>query len=317
MDKVSIIVPCYNVEATIERCIDSLKKQTFKNIEVLLIDDGSKDDTKKIILKNIESNTKFKYIYKENGGVSSARNLGITKATGTYLSFVDSDDYLEKTFIESLYNAIIENETDFAITNIKRIYKNKVSYNKVKNQSDIYKYTAPWNKLYKKELFDKYNLKFPEGVWYEDVSVSAKVNLITSNNYALDDNYFYNYVQNKNSLIHTYDDRIFDIFKVLEDVEVFYIENDLKEELETYIEFLYIYHVLVGTIFRSSFHNDFNKLMIKDIISKVEIKYPDWNKNINIKELPLSFKLYLKLVKNKQISLLYFLLKHFNKFFNL
>lgn len=317
MDKVSIIVPCYNADATIQRCIESLKAQTFKNIEVLLIDDGSKDNTKKIILKNIENNPKFKYIYKENGGVSSARNLGIDKATGEYLSFIDSDDYVDRNFIESLYNSLIEYDVDFAITNVKRIYKNKISYNKVVNPSDIYKYTAPWNKLYKKELFDDYNLKFPEGIWYEDVSVSSKVNLIAANNYVVDDNYFYNYVQNNNSLIHTYDDRIFDIYKILDDVEKFYKDNNLSKDLKPYIEFLYIYHVLVGTIFRASFHNDFNKQMIKDIILKVESKYPNWSKNIHIKDLPISFKLYLRLVKSKQIWLLYFLLKHFNKFFNL
>ena len=108
MAEISIIVPVYNVEKYIRRCIDSLITQTFKSIEILLIDDGSKDNSGAICDEYALKDDRVKAFHKKNGGVSSARNIGLDNATGTYIMFCDSDDYVDPTWCEKLYNSIIK-----------------------------------------------------------------------------------------------------------------------------------------------------------------------------------------------------------------
>lgn len=108
MYEISIIVPVYNVEKYIRRCIDSLITQTFKSIEIILIDDGSKDTSGAICDEYALKDERVKVIHKENGGVSSARNVGLDNATGTYIMFCDPDDYVDPTWCEKLYNSIIK-----------------------------------------------------------------------------------------------------------------------------------------------------------------------------------------------------------------
>ena len=175
MDLISIIVPCYNMEKKIKKCICSIKKQSYKNFEAILIDDGSKDKTKEIIKKNIKNDKRFKYVYKKNGGVSSARNKGIEKAKGKYICFIDSDDYVEKNYLKELYKCLIENDSDVSACYFNRIYDKKSVINRVDNEIDLLKFPAPWNKLYKTELFKKNNIKFPVGKWYEDLCVSSEI----------------------------------------------------------------------------------------------------------------------------------------------
>ena len=109
MEKVSIIVPIYNTRHMVERCLDSLIQQTYKNIEILLVDDGSTDGSGEICKVYKKNNEKISYIYQENQGVSKARNTGLQYATGKYITFVDSDDYVRKNFVEILVkNQIIK-----------------------------------------------------------------------------------------------------------------------------------------------------------------------------------------------------------------
>ena len=112
MSKVSIIVPCYNAQDYIKNCIDSIKNQTYQDFEVLMIDDGSKDNTKKIIQKEIKDDQRFSYFYKKNGGLSDARNYGLTRAKGEYVCFIDSDDYISQDYVELLYYSIQKNNSD-------------------------------------------------------------------------------------------------------------------------------------------------------------------------------------------------------------
>lgn len=313
MDLISIIVPCYNMEKKIKKCICSIKKQSYKNFEAILIDDGSKDKTKEIIKKNIKNDKRFKYVYKKNGGVSSARNKGIEKAKGKYICFIDSDDYVEKNYLKELYKCLIENDSDVSACYFNRIYDKKSVINRVDNEIDLLKFPAPWNKLYKTELFKKNNIKFPVGKWYEDLCVSSEI-LFKLNKVSIVNKPLYNYIfiQNSSSIMHTYDDRIYQVYDMVEDIEKFAKNNKLYNKHKDKIEFICVYHILVGTIYRSSFRDDFNKNTIKSITSYVEKKYPNWYKNNEIKNLPFVYKTYLKFLKFHCYNLIYIMLKLFN-----
>ena len=177
---VSIIVPVYNVEKYLSKCIEILINQTYTNIEILLINDGSTDNSKKICEQFKEKDSRIKLINKENGGLSDARNKGLQEAIGKYIAFVDSDDYVEKNYIETLYSLITKFNSEIAIADFRVIKgAKKIKEDETKEYcitpekaieemlySDFY-YISACSKLYKKELFE--NVEFPKGKMFEDV----------------------------------------------------------------------------------------------------------------------------------------------------
>lgn len=188
--KISVIVPIYNVEKYLEKCIDSIINQTYSNLEIILVNDGSVDNSKNICDQYAISDKRIKVIHKENGGLSDARNYGLNIATGDYVSFIDSDDYIHPMFYEILLKMIEENEGDIAQCNLMKYYEN----NNITNNNDIdfhkqphilsniqaldyltsdLNYIIVCNKLYKKGLFDK--VRFPKGKLHEDEYITYKV----------------------------------------------------------------------------------------------------------------------------------------------
>lgn len=182
MPAVSIIVPVYNVEHYLDRCVASLVKQTFQNIEIILVDDGSPDDSGKMCDRWAEKDERIKVIHKQNGGLSDARNCGIEAAHGEYLAFIDSDDWIDEDMIEVLYNALIQNGADIAECSWRCIYPDRVE-EETKNTGDVIigdnifalQSELRWgcfkpiacNKLYhKKRIF--HNIRYPVGKLHED-----------------------------------------------------------------------------------------------------------------------------------------------------
>ena len=119
---ISIIVPIYNVENYLRQCLDSIQNQTYQNFECLLINDGSPDNSADICREYLEKDSRFKYFEKENGGVSSARNLGIECSGGTYITFIDADDWVDSDYLEVLYNALIDENADISVSTYKRFH---------------------------------------------------------------------------------------------------------------------------------------------------------------------------------------------------
>lgn len=124
---ISIIIPVYNVEKYIEQCLDSIKKQSYQNFEVIIVNDGSQDNTESICKKIAQSDARFKYFSKENGGVSSARNFGLDNANGHYITFIDGDDWVDPNHLEILIKSITENNSDIAICSYKE-FRNNIFY---------------------------------------------------------------------------------------------------------------------------------------------------------------------------------------------
>lgn len=312
--KITIVIACYNVEKYIAECIQSIQKQTYPHFEVLLVDDGSTDQTATIIQEEIKEDKRFHYYYKENGGVSSARNYGLDRAKGEYISFIDSDDYLEDTYLENLYQEIQEKNVDFTICSIKRIYPNKVTYHHM-TKEDVYlaKFPAMWNKLCKLSLLKDNKIRFPENIWYEDLLVGAEV-FISAKSFSIVDEFLHNYRQQEGSLVRRADDRIFDIYQIMEEIKSFAKKKRIYQKYRQNIEFMNLYHILIGTTYRASFHQHFSKEMIQEICEHVEKEYPNWYQNRYISTLPISYRTYLYIIHKKYYTLLKFLLKHLAKY---
>lgn len=182
---ISVIVPVYKVKPYLSQCIDSILRQTYLNLEIILVDDGSPDDCGIICDRYAIKDKRIKVFHKQNGGLSDARNYGIALSTGDYLGFVDSDDWIEPDMFEVLVNAVEENEADLAICSCFCEYSERTVVKtfidkKFLNICDLVKAlllgdinNGVWNKLYRKSCF--FNLMFPKGHVYEDVATTHKL----------------------------------------------------------------------------------------------------------------------------------------------
>lgn len=187
---ISVIVAIYNIEKYLVRCIDSIMAQTYRNLEILLIDDGSTDESGKICDAYAKQDKRIHVIHRKNGGLSAARNTGIERARGEYIAFVDGDDWLEPQMYESLLKAVIDNNAQLAVCRYRQVYPDVIkdgSTGKITVYNEPYKMLlqqliedeayliqhAAWNKLYHRDLLEE--LRFPEGKWFEDIVFSAKV----------------------------------------------------------------------------------------------------------------------------------------------
>ena len=169
-EKISVIIPVYNVEKYLKKCIDSIINQTYYNLEIIIVDDGSPDNCPTIIDEYAKLDKRVKAIHKQNGGVSSARNLGLKYATGDYIIFIDSDDYLSINMIEKLYKAMINNNADMSVCQILRMQENS-------NGEMVFLNDA--QEEYKEVIYSTNEMiegiAFPEGKVYEDVATTYKL----------------------------------------------------------------------------------------------------------------------------------------------
>lgn len=212
MPKISVVVPVYNVEKFLERCLNSIVNQTFKDIEIICVNDGSTDNSRKILDK-YTNYSNIKIIDQINAGLSEARNTGLLNAKGEYIAFIDSDDYIDQNFFEVLYNTAFEKNADIACAGIIRENNKKqielVKYSETQcsnNTKDKFllagspKYNFVWNKLYKKEILIKNNIKFISGMIYEDLCFTPDI-LEKSNLLVVCPNTFYHYWKHPGTLI--------------------------------------------------------------------------------------------------------------------
>lgn len=212
MVKVSVIVPVYNVEKYLERCLNSILKQTLTDIEIICVNDGSTDNSG-YILEEYQSNGKIKIINQENAGLSEARNTGLKYAQGEYVSFIDSDDFIDKNFIETLYDTAKKENADIACAGIIRENDKKktvlIEYPEYNSATDIKgkfklvnspKYNFVWNKIYRKSSLVENNIKFVSGMIYEDMWFTPDV-LEKLGEIVVCPNTYYHYWKHENSLI--------------------------------------------------------------------------------------------------------------------
>lgn len=215
MELISVVLPSYNVASYLDRCLLSILNQTYTNLEVIAIDDGSTDNTWDILQKYKERDKRVKIIHQNNKGPSTARNVGIDESTGKYVCFIDTDDYIDPTYIEKLYNAIKINDSDISICDYYLINGSEISFDKTKylinEQINGYtylqrlytpnrtKYIVSWGKMYKKTSIGK----FVEDRKYTDDQTFSFETCFSADKISIIPDRLYFYAYNPNSIMNS------------------------------------------------------------------------------------------------------------------
>lgn len=313
MYKISIIIPAYNVEKYLEKCLDSVVKQTLKDIEIILINDGSSDNTWNIIESFANKYSNIKAFNKPNSGVADTRNFGLSKVSGEYIGFLDSDDYIEPSMFEELYNKAKSGNFDVSVCDAY-IVTDKLTYIDSNISRDLNKneiktifatlYPVLWNKIYKKELFN--NLSFKEGVWFEDVELLYRL-IPRINSIGVVKKAFYYYVQREGSITSKVNSKIYDYIDNFNGIIEYYKSNNLYDIYYKELEYSYVRYMYATFIkrVREFDYADYKKAVNK-VILNVKEKFPNYRRN---KYFYKSLKGIYLILFNKLIANLYYKLK--------
>lgn len=321
MMKISVIVPVYNVENYLEKCLDSLVNQSLQEIEVLVVNDGSKDDSQKIIDEfAIKFPQKIKAFTKENGGLSDARNFGIDRATGEFLAFVDSDDYVSTNMLEEMYGLAKKHDTEMVLCNLQKVDEHgnvRKQLTQIPNMpekidlkshfsvfSDISYFAC--NKIFKKELFE--GKRFQKGMHFEDIELIPQI-LLECKIIAKTDAFHYQYLERTDSISKTHTEKGLDILKAVEHVEVALKKSiyfDRQKELKDFqiLEGVYTFLAYLAFVKEDEI---FNKMLH-------ELKHFVSERNISLKEM-ITYKRFGKnyLLSLSYKKIIYYLLCFFNQ----
>lgn len=325
MTKISVIIPVYNVENYLKKCIQSILAQDFSEYEIILVDDGSTDGSGKICDEYSQKYSQIKTIHQKNIGQGGARNKGIEEARGDYLLFIDSDDSIKENTFSYLYNTALDNGTDIVLFGMDYIDEDgntietkRASSGGICNvDSSQCAYMASvdpyvWNKLYKRDIFIKNNIRYPEKVWYEDFSVISRI-MLCADKVTVTDKVFYNYLQRKNSTMHVKNaDKNSDMLKVVSDILDFYRNKGAFEKYYDQLCFLTVMHVMVLCTLRVA-TVDIHHPLLKQFYDFTLNNFPDFKKNRYVKEkLTLRHKMIFIFSKRKMYGMIK-LLEKLNK----
>lgn len=291
--KLSVVVAVYNLEKYLPRCLEALVNQTLKEIEILCVDDGSTDSAPKIIDEYANKYPdRVKAFHKKNGGEFTTRNYGLEKASGEYVTFIDTDDYVEKNWAEELYNVAKSNDADMAVCAFDRIdlATNKViatnmnRYNKSVKEVNPYDdfvvfiNPAPWNKIYKLDKVKE--LRFLQFRGFNDMlfllSSYTKINKI-----AFVPKVLYHYYLRYDSQIHNVNEQDVENFKkYFLMVKDLYIKENKYEEMRYIIDLMAFVHLGVSVMYRVSYDKNVDmKKIMKNTIEYLDANFPTWRKS--------------------------------------
>ena len=336
-NKISVIIPCYNVQDYLAQCLDSVLSQTLKSIEIICINDGSTDDTLKILNKYTQKDKRIKVISRSNKGLGATRNEGVHLANGKYLFFLDSDDWIDKTCLEKLYQKSEEDNANVCIYGCilfdeelnkyqKSCYYDTSMYqNRISTPCDYKQITdcvftrfESVLKLYNKDFFITNNLYFSEGVWFEDVVSHIKVMLLAKHISFVDENLYF-YRQRKGGITKTTNNKkIFDAFVYFDSVMKFLknknLFDNLKPQYQNFIISQYQWHLgrLNGQL-KKRFKSQMNEFLKKNKLKLSERIYGSHFCGLYINETQKAFMFRLFKINllgykdKKSIRRLYFL----------
>ena len=316
----SIIIPSYNEEGNVAKCASVVSKLLSENdidYELVFVNDGSKDTSKEKIEKYLKKYPSIKYLEKENGGLSDARNYAISYARGEYIAFLDSDEYVETNMYKEMYEIAQKENSDMVECNFIWEYPNKTridigtTYNNKHEMIEKIRVVA-WNKLIKREILEKSKVQFPKGYRYEDVEFTYKL-IPFLEKVSFCKTPMVHYVQREGSISNVQNKRNAEIFDVMEHVMDYYKENNLYEEYYQELEYLYSRYAFCSSFLRIVKIKDkeIRKQLLDMTWNNVYEKFPDWKKNkilntdkskknIYLKTInKITYKIYAKLLSIK------------------
>ena len=285
--RLSVIVPVYNVEKYLKKCLNSLVSQTMDNIEILVVNDGSPDNSEKIIQEYAKKYKNIRALKKKNGGLSSARNYGLQYATGEYVTFVDSDDWVKPEMYEKMYLKAREKDYDIVCSDINYIYPDHEEsiYTDPKedttNIKDVFikLYPTVCTKIFKRELFIDNKLEFKSGVWYEDVELMYRM-LPYIKSIGVVHEAYYQYLQREKSITSTVSPKIYDYINNFNGIVDYYKENGLFDEYHKELEYAYVRYVY-ATFIKTCLAYDKEEYLkaVDEAIKNVHEHFPNYRKN--------------------------------------
>lgn len=285
MNGLSLIIPIYNVEKYIDYCLQSVLKSmdSLSNIQIILVDDGSKDQSGEIAQQYAQQYPNFHYVSKENGGLSDARNFGLQYVKYDYVTFLDSDDYVAENYFSEIFE-LLDRQPDLIIFDWMDVGED--DYTNIVKGMDLPDYLwsvqpSAWNKVYRTSLFNE--VKFPKGKIYEDVGTIYKL-LWYVKDYLYINKPLYKYRKNREgSILTTISPKINDIYDALEDTYSFYKENNILSENGEGLCYQYVKILLWSNMYRQlkfykfNFYGFYKKM--KDTRVFIDNHFPDWKNN--------------------------------------
>lgn len=322
MAEVSIIVPVYNVEKYLSFCLDSLVNQTFKDIEIICVNDGSTDNSTEVLEHYAGFDKRIKIINKENGGLSSARNAGLDAASGKYIAFVDSDDFVSHFLVERAYNFVQKKNADFAafgfdyvVGNSLKLYESGFSFPKSLVGKCVYEtdlnenfYTkihpTAWCKFYSAKLIQNNNLRFCEDIIFEDLPFAAEVYLSANRMVYTNLPLYYYRAERQGSILSRRDEKTVDFMTAIERVDdVFHkygrFEKYKNALMQYNIQRSIHYFITVDGAYREKFFYSMKKYFSKFNFKEYDRRRFAKDKNLNLISLMVScnYPAFCKAVK--------------------
>lgn len=284
--KVSIIVPVYNVEQYLSKCLDSITAQSLKEIEILAVNDGSTDKSLQILEEYSKKDFRIKVLNKPNSGLSDARNFAFDHICGEYVGFIDSDDFIDAQMYETMYQKAISTDADIVECNLHHTWENGDEDTEIgekltdKEQLIMNGRSVVWNKIYKTSWLLNTEVRFPSGLIYEDVNFYCKL-IPSLNKIEYVDDAFVHYVQRGSSINNQQSIRTLHIIDILSDIYAFYEKNGYLDEYHDALEFLYIRILLCSSMGRMARIPDKQqrKKALKANWEALTSTFPNWKKN--------------------------------------
>lgn len=321
-DLISVVVPVYKVEPFIEHCVSSIVNQTYKNLEIILVDDGSPDQCPKMCDEWARKDSRIVVIHKKNGGLSDARNAGMKVAAGNYIAFVDSDDWIEPLMYETLMKVLIVNKSDIVSCGFRKVQKEELR--KESSELQLVQYDAEsaleamitekgmhqvvWNKLYKRALVEE--IPFEKGKYNEDEFWSYQV-IGRAKKVTAIKNIYYNYFQRENSIINeTYSLKRLDGLEGKENrqkyIDMYYPGLSGIARLNLFYSYLYAYQCSLRMLDQNDLHIAMERIEIG--WKKLGLRYSDYCKEsfkhkIEIAMCKISLKNVCRLRNSLKIGL--------------
>lgn len=291
MPKASVIVPVYNVEAYLEKCVQSILRQTERDFELLLVDDGSTDSSGQLCEELAKKDSRIRVIHQENQGLGGARNTGIREAKGDWLLLVDSDDWIEPEILGKSLEAGLREEADMVVFPFRSVdeegrelavFRENIPVGRafaLKERKDIL-LTAPvaWNKLYRTAFFRETGLAYPSRVWYEDIRTTPKLMALARRMVFLGD-IGYNYLQRQGSIMNSGKvARNVEIIEAFDDILPWFREQGLFAEYRQELEHLTVAHILLTSSVRV-LRMDYKNPLLGKFRAYVEREFPTYRGN--------------------------------------